>query len=251
MGENTQEYWYYAEGGQQKGPVEQSVFLDLVRRGTVRPDTLVWRSGMAGWQAYGTVAEGAPSTGEAPCHYCGKVFPLDGMIDFNGTRVCAACKPLFVQQFKEDAETSAPLARRYAGFWIRFVAYFLDGIICSSITYAIIIPLSFAAGHNGSPGRVLAATGINMLISYGIALAYTAIPLVKYGATPGKMICGLQVIRSDGSALTYGRAVGRWFGEMLSSLVFCLGFLMVAFDKGERKALHDIICDTRVIHKST
>ena len=252
MNESTNAMWYYAEDGQQRGPVGQAEFLDLVRQGTIRPETMVWRSGMAGWQAYETVADGTvrQGTAEAPCHYCGKILPVQDLIDFNGTRVCAACKPLFVQQFKENAETAAPLARRYAGFWIRFVAYFVDGIISSTITYALIIPMTLALGHDTNPVHVLASTGLNMLLSYSIALAYTAIPLVKYGATPGKMICGLKVIRTDGSPITYGRAVGRWFGEMLSSLIFCVGFLMVAFDKREHKALHDIICDTRVIYKN-
>jgi len=54
------------------------------------------------------------------------------------------------------------------------------------------------------------------------------------------------VVRSDGSALSTGRIIGRYFSEMLSSMILCIGYLMVAFDE-ERRGLHDRICDTRVI----
>ena len=44
--------WYYAEGGKQIGPVEESALDDLVRQGVVRDDTLVWREGMAAWHGW-------------------------------------------------------------------------------------------------------------------------------------------------------------------------------------------------------
>ena len=44
--------WYYAEGGKQIGPVDESALDDLVRQGVVRDDTLVWREGMAAWQPH-------------------------------------------------------------------------------------------------------------------------------------------------------------------------------------------------------
>jgi len=44
--------WYYAEGGKQMGPVEESVLDGLVGAGIVRDDTLVWREGMAAWQPH-------------------------------------------------------------------------------------------------------------------------------------------------------------------------------------------------------
>jgi uncharacterized protein DUF4339 len=43
--------WFYAsEGKQQQGPYPEGQFRDLVAQGVVRPDTLVWSEGMAGWQ---------------------------------------------------------------------------------------------------------------------------------------------------------------------------------------------------------
>jgi hypothetical protein len=42
--------WFYASDGQQLGPYPEAQLRDLIIRGTVRPDTLVWTEGMAGWQ---------------------------------------------------------------------------------------------------------------------------------------------------------------------------------------------------------
>src|SRR4029453_18658218 len=42
--------WFYAANGQQQGPFGDAQLRDLISQGTVRPDTLVWSEGMAGWQ---------------------------------------------------------------------------------------------------------------------------------------------------------------------------------------------------------
>lgn len=42
--------WFYASEGRQQGPFPEGQFRDLVAQGVVRPDTLVWTEGMAGWQ---------------------------------------------------------------------------------------------------------------------------------------------------------------------------------------------------------
>lgn len=42
--------WFYASEGKQQGPYPEGQFRDLVAQGIVRPDTLVWSEGMAGWQ---------------------------------------------------------------------------------------------------------------------------------------------------------------------------------------------------------
>ncbi len=42
--------WFYALEGQQRGPLPERQLQDLISRGIVRPDTLVWTEGMANWQ---------------------------------------------------------------------------------------------------------------------------------------------------------------------------------------------------------
>jgi hypothetical protein len=47
--------WFYASNGQQQGPYPEVQLRDLIARGTVRADTLVWSEGMAGWQKAGEI----------------------------------------------------------------------------------------------------------------------------------------------------------------------------------------------------
>jgi hypothetical protein len=55
--------WFYAANGQQQGPFEDAQLHDLIAQGTVRPDTLVWTEGMAGWQKAAEVPGLMPSGG--------------------------------------------------------------------------------------------------------------------------------------------------------------------------------------------
>lgn len=56
--------WFYASEGKQQGPYPEGQFRDLIAQGVVRPDTLVWSEGMAGWQKAaeipGLIGGGAP-----------------------------------------------------------------------------------------------------------------------------------------------------------------------------------------------
>jgi uncharacterized protein DUF4339 len=49
--------WYYEWQGRQAGPVAHASLLDLVRTGQLRPESRVWRSGMAGWEPLRNVPE--------------------------------------------------------------------------------------------------------------------------------------------------------------------------------------------------
>jgi hypothetical protein len=48
--------WFYAAQGQQQGPFPEAQLRQLIARGIVTPDTLVWTDGMAGWERAGDVA---------------------------------------------------------------------------------------------------------------------------------------------------------------------------------------------------
>ena len=52
--------WYYAESGVQRGPVEDEEFEKLTAAGTIQPDTLVWRDGMANWVRRDTISRSPP-----------------------------------------------------------------------------------------------------------------------------------------------------------------------------------------------
>ncbi len=234
--------WFFVENGQSTGPVSGEVLATLVREGRIRSDTLVWRAGMAQWMPY--AAAGVSGDGAAPvdgevCSLCGRMYPRDELIAFENARVCAACKPTFVQNLKENAEL--PMALRYAGFWIRVGAAMIDGILMAIVQYAVLIPMFFGMNEN----TVFILQIVSMLVGLVVGAAYEIWMVGRYGATVGKLACRIKVVTPEGGRVGYGRATGRHFAKMLSAILY-IGYIMVAFDK-EKKGLHDMICNTRVV----
>jgi uncharacterized RDD family membrane protein YckC len=191
-----------------------------------------------------------PPVTEAYCSQCFNKFPIEDLIQYGDGRICAACKPLFFQKVKEGVKMSGAL--RYAGFWVRFVAKIIDNIIVSVIGmlfYAAAIFMFFLDENMlMSPLRMVAVMFVYVLqISFSIA--YTTFFVGKYGATPGKMALSLTVVNPDGSKVSYMKAFGRFFAEIISGITLLIGYIIAAFDS-EKRALHDRICSTRVIKKS-
>jgi hypothetical protein len=58
--------WFYAANGQQQGPFPEAQLRDLITRGTVRADTLVWSEGMSGWQRAGEIPGLMPAGAASP-----------------------------------------------------------------------------------------------------------------------------------------------------------------------------------------
>lgn len=64
--------WYYATGEDHQGPVEAAEIERLIASGTITADTLVWREGLAGWEAASahfpatTPAAAPPPLSDAP-----------------------------------------------------------------------------------------------------------------------------------------------------------------------------------------
>jgi hypothetical protein len=58
--------WFYAANGQQQGPFPEAQLRDLITRGTVRADTLLWSEGMSGWQRAADIPGLMPAGGAPP-----------------------------------------------------------------------------------------------------------------------------------------------------------------------------------------
>ena len=256
--------WYYAEGALQNGPVTDEEFADLVRNGKVQGQTLVWREGMANWQPYSALAmpqaAGAPPAVPAPlapaqlaanevfCQECGQAVSKENAIQYGTVWVCANCKPLFLQKLREG--TALPVAQaQYAGFWIRLVAKAIDTLIMIMLFSPVVFFL--ARSSSGGQRDLMAELMFQLLLSLvstAVTAAFTTFFIGKFAATPGKMALGLRVVTSDGGRVSYARALGRSLAEILSSIVCYIGYIIAAFDD-QKRALHDHICDTRVVRK--
>jgi uncharacterized RDD family membrane protein YckC len=180
------------------------------------------------------------------CSVCNKPFPREEMVRFGPSLVCAACKPTYVQMLEQGAST--PGAFRYGGFWIRFAAKFVDGLVIGVVNLLISYLITLPIANPADPSSVLIASALSTLANFAFAIGITTWFLGRFGATPGKMAFGLVVVHPDGRSISYSRAFGRYFAEIISSLTLGIGYLIAAFDD-EKRALHDRICDTRVVYK--
>lgn len=183
------------------------------------------------------------------CSECGQPRPAGEFARFGDRLICPDCKNSYAQKLREGVAPAMAVA--YGGFWIRFVAVLIDGIILYIVTSIIQFALFGSAmvrfaTNPADMGPALSRLGISWLISVAIGCSYETFFLGKMGATPGKMALGLKVVRADGSPIDYARAAGRYFAKALSAIILFIGYMMAGFDS-QKRALHDMICDTRVI----
>lgn len=188
----------------------------------------------------------------AYCVECDYEFNDDEVVSFGNDVVCADCKPIYVQRLKEGGSIAVG-GMDYAGFGIRFAAKFLDGIFIQIISMVVIFATFAIMGSTYDPlseDPTAGASGFALVIvimaSYGFPIFYSVFMHGKYQQTWGKMICRIKVVEEDGEKISYLKALGRYFSEMLSLLILCIGYLMCIWSD-EKKCLHDIICSTRVV----
>ena len=81
----------------------------------------------------------------------------------------------------------------YGNFGVRFGAVFLDGIF--------MIPLTFGVLYFNTMG--LSMYYYTFVFSQLVYLVYFIYLPVRYGATPGKRLLGMTILKIDGSAIGY------------------------------------------------
>ncbi len=134
-----------------------------------------------------------------------------------------------------------------AGFWIRLAAYLIDGVIIGIGTFVVMLLFTgISLLLRKSPGLMGAVLGLGYLVAMAAGLAYLLHFWATRGATPGKSLLGLRIVRQDGvDPLGYGKAALRLVGYLCSSILF-VGFIMIAFTDGNL-GLHDMIAGTSVV----
>lgn len=144
---------------------------------------------------------------------------------------------------------------KYAGFGRRILAYWVDFLILFPI--GLTIQQMFGANpfamfqyetlEQLQKAQQSGTNTIPTLISLAIGLAYFLIMWVNYdGATPGKRLMAIKIVKSDGSKLSYPAAFLRYIGYFVSAFVFGLGYLWMIWDK-KKQAWHDKIAGTVVV----
>jgi uncharacterized RDD family membrane protein YckC len=156
----------------------------------------------------------------------------------------------------------------YAGFWLRAVAYLLDGLIVGVVTVPIIIGLAVATGLSAAlgsmgenagndPAAIFATAGFVMFFSLlllillgGLWLYYALLESSNWQGTVGKKALGLIVTDLDGRRVSFARATGRFFSRLITGLVpLMIGYILAGIT-AKKQALHDMIAGTLVLRKS-
>jgi uncharacterized RDD family membrane protein YckC len=181
------------------------------------------------------------------CAQCGQENPPSA-------KFCSRCgAPLPVQPEPVKTATpgsppavSATTALPKAGFWIRFGAAIIDGLIVSAASFIIRLPFVTPLGlfHGGG----FSAMSSSLFTSVGAMWLYHWLMIgLNKGQTVGKMAVGIKVVDKNGNKPGLGQAALREIvGKTVSAIILYIGYLMVAWDS-QKQGLHDKIADTYVV----
>jgi uncharacterized RDD family membrane protein YckC len=129
----------------------------------------------------------------------------------------------------------------YAGFWIRFAAYFMDAIMLWIVN--VLLSYIITGGYD------IFAT--NYTLSFAqliIGIGYFCfMESSDRQATFGKMIVGIKVGDAQGNKISFANALGRYFAKILSAIILLIGFMMAGWDS-KKQALHDKLANTYVFY---
>jgi uncharacterized RDD family membrane protein YckC len=187
------------------------------------------------------------------CFSCGTALPTEGMAPPQAVpspAVSAAAPP-------------SPREPHYAGFWRRFVAMLIDGLILAipssilAVSFGLmsILP-SLSQINDWESGNVdiLGLLGTIFMMSIWMRVVLGALKWLyhalfessKLQATPGKMALGIIVTDSQGNRISFARATGRHFAKIISTITLLIGFMMAGWTR-KKQALHDMLADTLVV----
>jgi uncharacterized RDD family membrane protein YckC len=135
------------------------------------------------------------------------------------------------------------------GFWRRCAAYTIDYFITFVASYVVGIVAGFGLGATESASGVVAAPMVGGLLGLVVGWLYFALQESSTAqATLGKRALGIKVTDANGRRIGFGRATGRFFGKILSGLVFAIGFMLAGWTE-RKQALHDFLAGTLVVFR--
>ncbi len=157
---------------------------------------------------------------------------------------------------------------RYAGFWIRFVASFLDTLFLALPVGIVIYFLSdgnwfdfsqyqqnlqMAMAGNTNALNTQPQTSLKWELLFEVAILLITMIFWKRwrGATPGKRLLHIKIVDSKTfEDIDNKQAITRSIGYIVSTLTLLIGFIMVGFRK-DKRGLHDLLASTAVIYDTT
>jgi uncharacterized RDD family membrane protein YckC len=187
------------------------------------------------------------------CPNCGNPTPYDAVM-------CSQCgsplpSPAGVAPVQTVAVQGYVPAVSYAGFWMRFLAAIIDGVLVQVVVMPVSFMLGAGVGLAGAAvsmpdmGRQIVAMIGGMALGLVVGWLYEAImESSEKQATFGKILLGLTVTDEAGRRISFARASGRHFAKYISGLTLLIGYIMAGFTE-KKQALHDMIAGTLVMRR--
>lgn len=192
------------------------------------------------------------------CPHCGtKIAQTSKYCSTCGTKAASILAAATTNAQRPDQAQDFKLGYAYpfAGFWYRTLALIIDNVITTVAVAIIVFPLAFALGASmavaSSATEIKAAgQGLGFIVGFLIQwLYFTISESSAWQATLGKKLLGIIVTDEAGKRIGFGRANGRYWSKILSALILCIGYIMVAFTE-KKQGLHDKIAGTLVFIKN-
>ena len=131
-------------------------------------------------------------------------------------------------------QTQSTLTSARSGFWRRFAAALIDGILLGVVSGILGAILGMAGGE-----------GIGLVITLGYYTYFHG----KTGQTPGDAVMSIRVVdfrNGSGAPIGYGRALGRALMSIVSAIVLLIGYLWMIWDS-EKQTWHDKVVGSVVV----
>ncbi|MEI6326848.1 MAG: RDD family protein [Candidatus Roizmanbacteria bacterium] len=151
---------------------------------------------------------------------------------------------------------STPHPLVFASFKRRLVAMFVDALVVLIIGYVLRLSLGIEI-----TSKIFSAKTLEQLMvltnsstaMYGnivtviLSFLYFSIFYIYFeGATPGKKLLGMKVVRADGKPLTFATVLVRYLFSFVSSFCLSLGYIWAIFDS-KKQTWHDKVSNTYVV----
>jgi len=130
-----------------------------------------------------------------------------------------------------STQGAVTLTSARAGFWRRFAAAFIDGVLLGIVSWVL--------------GRVLGSPGA--LLGFLGGIGYYTYFHGSTGQTPGDAALSIRIVDKDGGgSIGFGRAFVRWLVSLVSGAVILLGYLWMLWDD-EKQTWHDKAANAVVV----
>jgi uncharacterized RDD family membrane protein YckC len=143
----------------------------------------------------------------------------------------------------------------YGGFWIRFVAAVIDGVIVSIPVFIVGIAIGVMMAAGGTSTSTDTSTAAASASASPWNLAGGVIGFLYYtyfwssGSTPGMRIFHLRVADANTlGTIGFGQAALRFLGYIVSTFCCYIGLIWAAFDP-RKQGWHDKLAGTVVVYR--